>query len=100
MLLRLLDAGTATADDVRAAVELPDGIDPRCLGAVPGPLADAGIIRRADYRPSSRPERHASIIAIWALADRAAALAWLAVHPELPDPSEGEGDGRQLMLWD
>jgi len=83
LLLRLLDAGTATADDVRAAVELPADIDPRCLGAVPGALARAGLVRRIDYAPSHRPERYASIVAVWQLADHAAALDWLAAHPDL-----------------
>jgi hypothetical protein len=33
---------------------------------------------------SVRPIRHASVISIWELADRAAALAWLARNPDLP----------------
>jgi hypothetical protein len=86
LLLQLLAGATATADDVRAAVQLPSDIDPRCLGAVPIALAEAGIIVRVDYTPSMRPERHASIIAVWCLADRAAAMAWLADNPDLPDP--------------
>ncbi|MCQ8205440.1 hypothetical protein NP569_24435, partial [Vibrio parahaemolyticus] len=55
----LLAAGTATADDVRDAVELPPGVDPRCLGAVPGELADAGIIRATGYVRTTRPAAHA-----------------------------------------
>lgn len=95
---RLLLRDVATADDVRALVPLPAGIDPRLLGSVPGPLAAAGIIYRSDYVPSCRPERHASIIAVWRLGDRAGALDWLATHSELPDPLPG--DGQQLTLWD
>ena len=89
LLEQLLLSGTASADDVRALVRLPDGIDPRCLGPVPGPLRRARIIRRADYMPSHRPERHASIIAVWQLADRAAACDWLGAHPDLPDVEPG-----------
>src|SRR5262249_23678938 len=99
LLARLLACDRATADDVRGAVELPTGIDPRCLGTVPGPLADAGLIRRISYTASCRPERHASIIAVWTLADRASPLAWLADNPELPDPAPA-GEDRQLTLWD
>jgi hypothetical protein len=95
LLLRLLAAGIATADDVRAAVELPGGISPRCYGAVPTPLADAGLIRPAGYRPSERPEAHARPVTVWQLADRAGALAWLAAHPDLPEP-----EPEQLPLWD
>jgi hypothetical protein len=44
---------------------------------VPGPLARAGFIRRGGFVPSARPSRHASILIVWELADRAAAIAWL-----------------------
>lgn len=85
----LLD-GIASADDVRAAVELPKGIDARCLGSVPGPLARAHIIRRADFSKSARPERHASYISEWEIADPEAARQWLATHPNRPDPAPPE----------
>jgi hypothetical protein len=85
LLLRLLDAGTATADDVRDAVELPAGVGPRCFGAVPLPLAELGIISAAGYTPTRRPEGHARPITVWELADRAAALAWIDTHPEKTD---------------
>jgi hypothetical protein len=96
LLRRLLESPTATADDVREAIELPGGLDARCLGAVPIGLARAGIIRSAGYVRSTRPEHHAGPIQLWALADRAAALAWLRSHPEAPAP----GPGEQLPLFD
>ena len=98
LLLKLLDAGTATADDVRAAVPLPPGIGPRCYGAVPLPLLDAAIIAHAGYRVCERPEAHARPVTVWALADRAAALAWLAAHPLLPNPEPATP--AQMTLWD
>jgi hypothetical protein len=91
MLEVLLRNGIATADDVRSAIELPPGIDPRCLGSVPGVLAYAKIIRAAGFVRSARPERHASWLQVWELADRAAAERWLLDHPNMPDPDEGEG---------
>jgi hypothetical protein len=81
----LLEQTVATADDVRNKVPLPQGIGPRCYGAVPLPLADAGLIRHAGYTATRRPEAHGRPIALWQLGDRAAALAWLETHPELPD---------------
>ncbi len=81
LLLRLLDVGTATADDVRAAVELPPGLSPKLFGAVPGPLAVAGIIRPAGYVKTRRKEGHARPVLRWQLADRNGALSWLATHP-------------------
>lgn len=97
LLRRLLDAGAATADDVRAGVELPPGIDPRAFGAVPGALAQPGIIRRAGYTETARAVAHARPVAVWELRDRAAALAWLAANPEPPAPREAT---EALSLFD
>ncbi|NLF07621.1 MAG: hypothetical protein GX594_06535 [Pirellulaceae bacterium] len=103
MLQTMLNGnGTATADDVRAAVELPPGMDPRCFGSVPGPLARAEIIRRAGFAKSARRERHASYILLWELADTDKAIRWLREHPELlaPDEREGAAVERQYVLFD
>jgi hypothetical protein len=83
-LLELLLEGrpTVNADDVRAAVELPSGVDARCLGSVPRPLATAGIITPAGYIRSCRPERHASPIQNWRLVNTLAARRWLDSHPD------------------
>jgi len=96
LLRTLLELGEATADDVRDSVELPPGIDPKCFGSVPGPLARAGIIRAAGFTKTCRPMAHARPVTLWTLADRAAALRWLATHAELPDPSD-EGEGRAVQ---
>src|SRR5262245_30239321 len=99
LLRQLLTVGSATADDVRAAVELPLDIDPRCMGAVPGELADAGIIAPGGYVRTARPVGHARPVLRWQLADRAAALAWLAAHPDMADP-ELPSAAEQPTLWD
>jgi hypothetical protein len=92
LVLRLLEVGTATADDVVESIRpAPEEIDPRFLGAVPGPLARARMIRRVGYALSARPSRHASPQTVWKLDDRAAALAWLTCNPDLPDPEDEEG---------
>ncbi len=85
LLLALLETGRATADTVYAKVKMPPDIDPRCLGAVPGPLAKAGIIRSVGFTKSSRRHRHASPIQVWQLVDRGAASEWLATHPDQPE---------------
>ncbi len=103
LLRRMLEVGVASADDVRRAVTLPEDIDPRCFGSVPGPLARAGIIRRSDFRKSHRAERHASYITEWELIDREAAEAWLTDHPDPwaeknPDaPTSGQPEGGRLL---
>jgi hypothetical protein len=101
LLVRLLAAGTATADDVRAAVQLPPGLNPKLFGSVPGPLAEARIIRPAGFVRTTCPEGHARRVQLWQLADCAAALAWLADNPDLPDLPEPGGAGHpvQLSLW-
>jgi len=97
LLQRLLAVGTATADDVRGAVELPPGLNPKLFGRVPGPLADARIIRAGGFVRTARPEGHARPVLAWELADRAAAIAWLVAHPDLTDP--GPAEPKQLTLF-
>ncbi len=90
LLDALLTRDTASADDVRAGVELPAGIDPVCLGAVPGPLARARIIRADGFAKTCRAIGHARPVTRWALLDRTAAIAWLRDHPDKPDPDNAE----------
>lgn len=85
MLTHLMAAGTGTIESARGAVELPSGINPKALGSVPGTLARCGIIRRVGFVRATRPEAHARPVTLWELADRDAASAWLATHPELPE---------------
>ncbi len=83
VLLKLLaDPGTpVTADDVRAAVELPPGVNPKAFGATFSPLALAGIVRAAGHAKSARKSAHARLVTIWRLNDAAKALAWLRDNP-------------------
>ena len=73
-----LDSGAVCADDVRAVVPIPDGINPKFVGCVFRDLADAGILRRDGYQPSKRPKAHARPITLWRLADAHKATARLA----------------------
>ncbi len=91
MIGLVLTRDEATADDLRDLVELPIGIDPTCLGAVPGMLARAGIVRRVGYRPSCRPEAHARPVSVWTLANAQNAIQWLREHPEPDDPGAADG---------
>ena len=102
LLGAMLATGSATADTVRDVVDLPAGIDPVCLGAVPTSLARARIIYRDGYAPTSRPTAHARPLSVWRLADRDKARRWLADHPDLPDPgTDAPGaDLRQGVLFD
>jgi len=92
LLTHLLDHGTGTADDVADRLPAdPDGIDPRWRGAVMRTLSAARLIRRVGYTTSCRPVRHASVIAVWELVDRAAAVAWLSRNPNPPEPGDDAG---------
>ena len=79
-----LDRGEVCADDVRAVVPIPADISPKFVGVVFRDLADAGILRRAGFRNSTRPAAHARPLSLWRLADADAALAWLDAHPPTP----------------
>jgi len=98
LLLTLLKRGQATADAIRDAVDLPAGLDPKLFGAVPGPLAAAGIIAGIGYRKSSRPEAHSRPVKVWGLKNRAAAVAWLGEHSEPVKPIEQRDDGLLFPL--
>jgi len=97
LLAVLIDRAEGTVDDVRAAVPVPDGINPKAFGPVPGELAEAGIIAAGRYAKSTRPEAHARPVQVWRLIDRAAALHWLAMHPELPEPTPEPSDPGDLF---
>ena len=88
-------AELATLEARRRVVELPEGVNPVCLGSVPGLLARAGIIERAGFTCTNRAAAHARPVTRWRLADRLGALAWLEANPDAPDPApaaaEGEG---------
>ncbi len=98
LLEALMERGSATADDVAERLgDIPDDIDPRWLGTVPGRLASANIIRRVGFTKSRRPPRHASYLSIWELVGgHDAARDWLAAHPELPEPDDNEDDAGPL----
>lgn len=83
LLNHLLQFGTGTINDVRRAVPLPPGIDPKVMGAVPGALARTGIIRFVDCVKTDRSIAHARKVSIWTIADDAKAQAWLAAHPSI-----------------
>lgn len=78
-----LERGELCADDVRAVVPIPANISPKVVGAAFRELADAGILRRAGFRASTRPIAHARPLSVWRLADAAGAAAWLAAHPPI-----------------
>ena len=79
----VLQRGEVCADDVRAVVRIPTDVSPKFVGVVFRDLADAGILYRAGFRPSTRPAAHARPLSVWRLADADAAAAWLAEHPPL-----------------
>ena len=97
LLAALLERGEATADDVRRAVPLPPSVGPKVFGAVPGELAEAGIIAADGYTTSNRPEAHARPVQRWRLVNRDAALTWLKDHPDQPTPPPEEDFSTDLF---
>jgi len=92
LLETVLTRGWATADDVRHLVRLPAGVNPVCLGAVPGVLVQAGIIRRVGFSPSTRAVAHARPVSVWQLVCRETATEWLRGHRTPPSPATGGVD--------
>ncbi len=81
LLLKVLESGFATIDDVRAVVPLPPSANPKAFGSVPGALARAGIIRDAGFVKSTRAIAHSRRNIRWELLDAAKAYVWLAANP-------------------
>ncbi len=100
LLTALLECGLATADHVRAHVELPPGIAPRCFGTAPSPLAHTALFAPTATPRQGGTEAHARPVTVWRLADRAAAVRWLADNPDLPDAADvDQGDAVQRVLF-
>lgn len=89
-LSHALQHGTVTTDDARTDLTIPKGVDPVCLGAVPGGLARQRIIRRVGFVNSKRPEAHARPVSVWELRDVGKAVAWLRANPEPLPPEIGQ----------
>src|SRR5919204_3065290 len=70
-LALLLDHGPSTIDPVRAAVLIPEGTDPRLVGAAVRQLGELRLIHRAGLSRSVRPEAHGRDLPLWAVSDRA-----------------------------
>ncbi|HVA50201.1 MAG TPA: hypothetical protein VNH11_27830 [Pirellulales bacterium] len=96
LLRRLLDVGTATADDVRDAVTLPRAINPKLFGSVPLVLVKAGVIEHDGFAVTCRPQAHARPISRWRLSDRGKAERWLLANPDRDDDCQ---DGDQGLLF-
>ncbi len=65
------------ADDVRALVPIPDGVNPKVVGAVFASLGRSQILQCIGFKKSTRPEAHARPIGKWRLANRSAAIKFL-----------------------
>ena len=102
LLTVLLNAGSATADDVRELVELPPGINAKCFGAAPGATCSDWHHSRCRLRedmPAGRRTLGPLLSGRWPIV--AKAQRWLDVHADLPDPPEDEppADGSQGLLF-
>lgn len=82
MLVYALQHGKVTADEVRALVPLPAGIDPKAFGAVPGVLSKLGLIEPFGFQHTTRAAGHARPVRVWRIRDAEAARRWLNDHPD------------------
>jgi hypothetical protein len=91
--------GTASADDVRARVDLPPGVDPKCFGLVPGPLVRARVIEPVGVAQTRRPIAHARHVTVWKLVDPAVAATWLTENSEQRGPASDRQVAVQGFLF-
>ena len=66
-----------TSDDVRAIVPIPEGINPKVVGAAIAALARANLFLEVGQQKSTRPEAHARRITVWRLVNHHEAMTRL-----------------------
>ena len=94
-LTRLMAQPTGTTDDIRGCVDPSPDAGTAVWGAALQGLVRDRLIRRVEYVPSSRPERHGCPVGLWTLAvEHAEAQRWLSLHPELPEPEPDDEAGQ------
>ncbi len=96
----LIDAilvnGEASADDIRAVVVIPDGVNPSIVGTAIRLLAQDGIIVPVSTKTAQRPIAHAHLFRVWRLADRDQGNVWLASNPTPIVPDSAMVGGRRI----
>lgn len=93
----LLEKGRCTIDDVRAAVELPAGLNPVCFGPVPTSFARQRFIERVGFVDTTRAEARCRPVSIWELKSPSGLAQWLLDHPDRPPPDDPRK--AQQSLW-
>ncbi len=84
---------TVCADDSRAAVACPKGVNPKCFGVVQTELAKLGTITKVGSKNTRRPQGHPRPVYDRGLVDATAARQRLAKHPDIEIPYDGTADG-------
>lgn len=95
LLELLMQNGTASMDDVRDLVQVPDSINPKFFGAVPGMLARLNIISAHSAVKTRRKVARARSITLWRLSDLGKAKEWLRTHPPIESKAEKQKEGGQ-----
>lgn len=95
LLELLFEYGTASIDDVRDLVKVPDSINPKFFGAVPGTFAKLNIITAQSMVKTRRRVAHARHITLWRLIDIDKAQEWLRTHPPLEFIDDKQKEGGQ-----
>ena len=81
-LIRLLQKRRLRSDDIRRVCPVPDDVPPTCIGPIVASLSRAGVIRRGEFRSSTRSAAHARPLPEWHLSNRRKAAAMLAALPD------------------
>lgn len=93
----LIEKGRCTIDDVRAAIELPAGLNPVCFGPVPTLFARQRFIERVGFMDTTRAEARCRPVSIWELKSPHGVAQWLLEQPDRPPPVDARKE--QQSLW-
>ena len=93
----LLEKGRCTIDCVRAAIELPAGMNPVCFGPVPTSFARQHLIERVGFADTTRAEARCRPVSIWELKSPSGLAQWLLDHPDRPSPVDAGKEQQSLL---
>lgn len=82
-----LEGRSFTSDEVKRSMpKPPPSVKWLFLGSVFKNLVEHNVCRVVGHVRSAEPRNHGRHLPLWALADRAAAVAWLEAHPPVSEP--------------
>jgi len=83
LLTQLLQRRRLRSDDVRLVCPVPDDVPPQVIGPILAGLSRAEVIRKGEFKSSTRAAAHSRPLPEWHLNNRRKAASLLARLPEV-----------------